>query len=155
LSDQIVEVKALDPITVVTLISMGLKLVDQFRELSIKVKGQNPSPPADRAEQVGSALEIRSGGQVQKIEASQLHINEWDSVRYQALNKRIRTEWDIYNDLFASESGASPQDGARIRADMRKMQEELCKDFKELVKLYERALGTSLPDHYQLYEVCS
>jgi hypothetical protein len=70
------------------------------------------------------------------------------------LSKRIRTNWDIYNDLFTSEAGASAQEGARIRADMRNLQETLCHDFKEMVSLYERALGTSLPDHYQLYQVC-
>jgi hypothetical protein len=30
----------------------------------------------------------------------------------------------------------------------------LCTDFHEMVTIYERALGTGLPDHYQLYEVC-
>ncbi len=145
----------MDPISIITLISSGLKLVDQFRELAIRVRGQNPSPPSARAEQVGTALEIQSGGQVaQRIEADHLHMNEWDALRYSALNKRIRTQWGIYNDLFSNEAGASMQEGARIRAEMRRIQEELCTDFKEMVKLYERALGAHLPDHYQLYEVC-
>jgi hypothetical protein len=81
-------------------------------------------------------------------------MDQWDSTRYEALKKRIRTQWDIYNDLFANEAGASIQEGARVRADMRRTQTELCKDFKEMVRLYERVLETSLPDHYQLYEIC-
>ncbi len=82
-------------------------------------------------------------------------MDQWDQARYEALSKRIRSNWAIFNDLFASEAGASAQEGARIRNDMRDTPETLCRDFKEMVKLYERALGTSLPDHYQLYEVCA
>jgi hypothetical protein len=144
-----------DPVSIITLISSGLKLVDQFRELAIRFHGQAPKPPSGKAEQVGTALEVRYGGQVtQKVEANQLHMDQWDERRYDALSKRIRTSWDIFNDLFASEAGASPQEGARIRADMRKTQDTLCVDFREMVSLYERALGASLPDHYQLFEVC-
>ena len=100
-------------------------------------------------------MEVSHGGTVtQKIDASQLQMNQWDSKRHEALSKRIRTQWDIYNDLFAEEAGAGIQERARVRADMRRIQEELCRDFKEMVQLYERALGTRLPDHYQLYEVC-
>ncbi len=144
----------MDPISIITLISSGLKLVDQFRELAIRVLGKNPTPPSGRAEQVGTALEVHYGGVDQRIESAQLHLDQWDAPRYEALSKRIRTQWGIYNDLFSNEAGASIQEGARIRADMQRIQEELCKDFREMVKLYERALGTSLPDHYQLYEVC-
>jgi hypothetical protein len=152
---QTVQGGEVDPISMITLISSGLKLVDQFRELAIRFKGQAPQPPSGKAEQVGTALEVRHGSQVdQRIEASQLHLDQWDAVRYEALNKRIRTQWGIYNDLFADEAGAGIQERARVRADLRNIQSELCRDFKEMIQLYERALGTSLPDHYQLYEVC-
>ena len=145
----------MDPLSVITLISAGLKLVDQFRELAIRVKGQTPSPPSAKAEQSGSGLEIRHGEHVaQRVEAKALRMDQWDTTRYEALAKRIRKSWDIYNDLFTSEAGAGAQEGARIRADMRQVQETLCRDFKEMVMLYERTLGTGLPDHYQLYEVC-
>jgi hypothetical protein len=144
-----------DPISVITLISSGLKLVDQFRELAIRFRGQAPTPPSGKAEQVGSALEVRQDGQfIKRVEANQLHMDQWDESRYKALSNRIRTSWNIYNDLFSSEAGASAQDGARIRADMQKTQDSLCADFRDMMSLYERALGTSLPDHYQLYEVC-
>ncbi len=146
----------MDPVSIITVISVGLKLIDQFRELAIRWRGQTPSPPSGRAEQSGTALEVHQGEQVvQRIDASQLRMNEWDTARYDALNKRIRTNWAIYNDLFGSEAGVSPQEAARIRTDMRNVQEILCRDFKEMVRLYERALGTGLPDHYQLYEVCA
>ena len=104
----------------ITPTSTGLKLVDQFRELAITVRGQAPSPPSGKADQVGTALEVHRAGQVtERIDPKQLKLNEWDAVRYEALSKRIRTNWDILNDLFSNEAGASAQDGARIRADMR------------------------------------
>jgi hypothetical protein len=91
----------MDPVSIITLISSGLKLVDQFRELAIRFKGQNPQPASGKAEQVGTALEVRHGAEVnQRIEASQLHMDQWDAVRFEALSKRIRTQWGIYNDLF-------------------------------------------------------
>lgn len=145
----------MDPLTVITLISAGLKLVDQFRELAIRLKGQAPHPPSARAEQAGNQLEIREHGQITStVKAERLQMDQWDSVRYEALQKRIRKSWDIFNDLFASEAGAGAQEGARIRADLKAVQETLCRDFREMVGLYERTLGTSLPDHYQLFEVC-
>lgn len=145
----------MDPITIITSIASGLKLVDQFRDLAIKLRGQPPRPPMAKAEQSGTALEVKAGDTVTtRVEAGQLHMDQWDNARYEALNKRIRTNWIMYNDLFASEAGASAQEGARIRTDMRNVQDTLCHDFKEMVSLYERALGIHLPDHYQLYEVC-
>jgi hypothetical protein len=145
----------MDPISIITLISSGLKLVDQFREIAIRIRGGNPTPPSAKAEQVGTALEVSYGGQVsEKIEATKVHMDQWDSARYKALSQRINVQWSLYNELFAGEAGASIQEGARVRVEMQKIQGELCKDFKDMVKLYERALGTALPDHYQLYEVC-
>jgi hypothetical protein len=145
----------MDAISVITLISAGLKLVDMFREVALRFRGQSPSPPGARAEQSGNALEIKHGNNVtQKITARQIKMDQWDSARYKALNKRIQKNWSIYNDLFASEVDAAVRKRSQIKAEMRKIQTTLCQDFKEMVALYERALGTSLPDHYQLYEVC-
>jgi hypothetical protein len=145
----------MDPLSIITIISSGLKVIDQFQEMAMKFFGRNPTPPSGKAEQSGTALEIKHDNVVyQKVESSELKMDQWDTVRYEALNKRIRSNWNIYNDLFVSEAGSSAQEGARIRNDIRNTQEVLCRDFKEMVKLYERTLGASLPDHYQLYEVC-
>ena len=145
----------MDPITVITLISSGLKLVDQFRELVIRFRGETATPPSGKAEQSGTGLQIsHDGHNTARVEAAQLKMEQWDTTRFEALGRRIRTNWDIFNDLFVSEAGAGPQDGARIRAEMRRLQATLCTDFKEMVKIYERTLGTPLPDHYQLYGVC-
>lgn len=145
----------MEPSVVITLISSGLKLIDQFRELVLKFKKQPAAPPSGKAEEVGTSLQVSYNNQVyQTIDPKDLKMDQFDEVRYDALRKRIQTNWNIYNDLFSSEAGISVQEGARVREDMRKVQETLCKDFKEMVQLYERTLGTSLPDHYQLYEVC-
>jgi hypothetical protein len=145
-----------DPISVLTLISMGLKSVDQFRELVLRVDGVAPMPPSSRAEQAGTALEVRHLDQVyQRIEASELQMNEWDATRYEALSKRIRLHWDRFNEQFVREAAASGAEHDQIRTEMQAVRVTLCRDFREMVTLYERALGTSLPDHYQLYEVCS
>ncbi|HEX8906475.1 MAG TPA: hypothetical protein VF771_16615 [Longimicrobiaceae bacterium] len=145
----------MDPLSIITVISAGLKMIDQFRELALRLRGQAPTPPKGTAEQKGTALEVKYEDRVvHKVDASDLNLGEWDRVRYDALRQRLRTNWNIYNDLFASEAGAEAGEGARIRADLHRVEETLCNDFREMVRLYERALGTSLPDHYQLREVC-
>ena len=48
----------------------------------------------------------------------------------------------------------APEEKARVKVNMKRLKEELCSDFREMVKLYESALGTRLPDHYSLFEVC-
>jgi hypothetical protein len=146
----------MDPISIITIISAGLKLVDQFREFALRIDKKSVDPPKSKAEQVGDALEVsHEGTTYQTIQATSLKMDEWDATRYQSLNERIRTRWNIFHDLFASEAGASAMEGAKLREEMRKTKEMLCKDFKEMVKLYEATLGASLPDHYQLYEICS
>ena len=145
----------MEPSIIITLISSGLKLIDQFRELVIKFRKQPANPPSGKAEQVGTSLQVSYDNKVyQTIDPKDLKMDQFDTVRYDALRKRIQANWNIYNDLFANEAVVSAQEGARIREDIRKVQETLCTDFKEMVQLYERTLGTSLPDHYQLFEVC-
>ncbi len=146
----------MDPLTIITIISAGLKMVDQFRELALRINGKPVNPPSSKAEQVGKTIEVSHNGKTyQTIDFKDLKLDQWDSVRYTSLSTRIQKNWNIFHDLFAYEAGSSAMEGARIREDMRTTKETLCHDFKEMVKLYENALGTSLPDHYQLYEVCS
>jgi hypothetical protein len=56
--------------------------------------------------------------------------------------------------LFGQLPELSVDERARIKGRMETTKNELCEDFRELVKLYERAIGSSLPDHYMLHEVC-
>jgi hypothetical protein len=62
--------------------------------------------------------------------------------------------WKLFNELFAQNVGLAPDETARMNVRMDRTKEELCDDFRQMVGIYERVLGTSLPDHYQLYEVC-
>jgi hypothetical protein len=146
----------MDPVTTLTLISTGLKMVDQYRELALRLRGATPAPPSSRAEQAGSALQISHGWHVvTRVEAAQLRMDQWDATRYDALRRRIRTNWEIFNVLFVSEAVSDgAEERVRLRAEMRELQDTLCQDFKQMVKIYERTLGVALPDHYQLYEVC-
>lgn len=145
-----------DPITIISGISMGLKLVDQFRELAIRFMGKRPHAPSASVDQEGDSLQIKDHGNVvETIDASQIQVGELDDVRLNALQRRIKANWELFNELYAQEPLLATEERARIKMRMDKMQGELCEDFRELVGLYERVLGISLPDHYSLYEVCS
>jgi hypothetical protein len=84
-----------------------------------------------------------------------MHLSEWDEKRYRALERRVRSNWTSFNDLFAELPELATDERARIKLRMGRMEEELCTDFREMVRIYESTLGVGLPDHYSLYEVCS
>jgi hypothetical protein len=144
-----------DPVTIMTTISLGLKLVDQFREQALRFLSRQVQPPTATAEQAGNTFQIKHNGTVtQRIAAGEMNLSEWDEVRVLALNRRIKINWDLFNELFSEEPLLATDERARIKARMARMQDELCEDFREMVRIYERTLGTGLPDHYALYEVC-
>ncbi|GEM_PF-2329404 len=146
----------MDPITIITGIAAGLKMVDQFRDLALKFLGKKVTPPSAIAAQTqsGDAIQIKYQGQiVQEITSSRLDLHNIDEVRLDALRKRIDINWRLFNKHFADLPLASQDERARIELKMERIQAELCADFRELVGLYERILGVSLPDHYSLYEV--
>ena len=146
---------ALDPITILTTISVGLKLVDSFRDIALRFMKQSPTPPSSVVDQSGNALEIKHNGvAVKTITVQSLNLNKWDETRYRALERRVRTNWDMFYELFAEEPSLSVDERARIKGKMSRLKVELCNDFREMVRIYESALGTKLPDHYSLYEVC-
>ncbi|HTP11016.1 MAG TPA: hypothetical protein VMP08_22330 [Anaerolineae bacterium] len=145
-----------DPITVMTTISLGLKLVDQFRDLALRFFGKNAQPPSATVEQTGNAIHVKQNGTVTNtVTGSQMHLDEWDEKRYHALERRVRSNWTLFNDLYAELPELPIDEKVRIKLRMDRMEEELCTDFREMVRIYQRTLGISLPDHYTLYEVCS
>ena len=147
---------AVEPITVMTTISVALKLIDQFRELALRFAGQPPQPPGQTIEQAGNTLQRRHNGQVvEVIHSEQMHLDAWDETRYRALERRVRFSWNYYNELFAQEVGLAVDERARIRMRMETTKEELYVDFREMSEIIERTMGTSLPDHYKLFEVCA
>jgi hypothetical protein len=148
--------RMLDPISIITAVGAGLKLIDQFRDLAIKVSGRTPSPPSTLATKEGSAIEIKAGGQVlQRIESSQLKTGSLDDVRFRALEHRIASNWALYYGNYSELPMLAADERVRVQVRMERMKQELCQDFRSITKMYEDILGVGLPDHYSLYEVCT
>ncbi len=148
----------MDPLGVITTMSLGLNLVDQFRDLVLRFRKQPVTPVSETARQSaqGDSIEIAYRGQVhEEVPAAKLKLDEWDNPRYRALERRIRVNWELFNELFAQNVALAPEDTARLNVRMERAKDELCEDFREMVGMYERVLGTGLPDHYQLFEVCN
>lgn len=145
----------MDPITIITTISVGLKLVDQFRDLALRFMGRKVQPPSGTTDQAGDSIQVRHSGRVvQEVKSTDIKMDQWDDARYRALERRVRTNWDLFNELFAQMPELAADEKSRIKIRMERIKDELCEDFREMVRIYERVLNTSLPDHYQLYEVC-
>jgi hypothetical protein len=144
-----------DRITVMTTISVGLKLIDQFGDLAKRFMDQRPQPPAERVEQAGNTMELRHNGQVvERRAAEELNLNAWDEVRYRALERRVWVNWQYFNELSTQLPLLTPEEQGRIRKRMENTKSELCTDLRAMAQIYERTLGMSLPDHYRLHDVC-
>lgn len=145
----------MDPITTIGTISAGLNLIDQFRKLALKFMNKKGGEPSVHAEAKNDTLEIeRDGVVVEKITATQIKMNEWDEKRYETLEKKIRINWNIFNDIDGEYPTASTDEKARLKAKMDSIKSELCADFREMLTIYEKTIGTRLGDHYSLYSVC-
>jgi len=134
-------------------IESGLKLVDDFRELIFRLRGQS-GRRSGQVERVSDGLVIRSQGSEAKVTSAELKLDEWDRTQYEALERRVRGYWQLFHELFSQLPLLSVDESARIKLRMNEIQSHLCEDFKEMVRIYQRALGLPLPSHYALYEVC-
>jgi hypothetical protein len=144
-----------DPFTVMTTISVGLKLIDQFGDLARRFMDQRPQPHAETVEQAGDTMELRHNGSVvQRRAAEELNLNAWDEVRYRALERRTMLNWQYFNELSAQLPLLASDEQGRIRMRMENTKSELCTDLREMAQAYERTLMMSLPDHYGLHDVC-
>ena len=145
-----------DPVTVMTTISVGLKLIDQFGDLARRfMDQQRPQSPAETVEQAGNTMELRHNGDVvQRRAAEELNLNAWDEVRYRALERRTMLNWQYFNELSAQLPLLASDEQGRIRMRMENTKSELCTDLRAMAQAYERTLMMSLPDHYQLHDVC-
>jgi hypothetical protein len=146
----------MDPATIITTMGAGLALVDQFRDLVLRWKKQPVTPVTGIARESagGDAIEIDHAGVIESIPVEKMRLDEWDDVRYQALYSRVKVNWPLYNELFAQNVALSPDETARMNVRMELVRKDLCKDFREMVDIYQRVLQTHLPDHYELYETC-
>jgi hypothetical protein len=145
----------IDPAAAITTISLGLGLVDQFRELVLSFRGESPRKPGTTVERSGDSLQVTTDGHVdQEVHAQDLALDFWDQTRYRALENRVQQAWVLYNEYYAQSAVLSVSERAVVNTQMKTTVDGLCKDFREMVSIYERAMGMSLPDHYQLGEVC-
>lgn len=145
----------MDPLAIVATIGAGLKLVDQFRDMVLRFRTGSASTPSGVARQQDDTIVIKESGHVVgTVTAATLKLDEWDSVRYDAINKRVSANWKMYYSIEGDLPTKSGLQKAQDKIELENLQKELCKDFREMIRLYERAMGVSLPDHYSLYEVC-
>jgi hypothetical protein len=136
-------------------ISADLKLIDQFRIFALLSMQRRPDPPSETVEQAPDGdMELkRHGVVVARMPAAQM--DDWTRVQYEALRERVYGNWVKFNQLFAQEPRLSAEERANTKVEMDSVKEDLCTDFREMVRIHERTLGAGLPDHYQLFEVCN
>jgi hypothetical protein len=145
----------IDPITAISTISSGLNLVDKFTDIVRKLRREKPKPFSVEASQEGDALVIKRRGVVaEKIDANNLHLNKWDEVRYSALEKKVYLVFGQFNDLDSKLPTLAVDERVRIEQKMELMRQDLCKDFHEMIDIYENTLGVGLDDHYSLFQTC-
>jgi hypothetical protein len=146
---------SVDPLSVITTISVGLKLIDQFGDLAKRFMDQPHQPPTETVEQAGNTMELRDNGSVvERRAAEELNLNAWDEVRYRALERRALVNWQYFNELSTQLPMLTPEEQGRIRMRMENTKSELCTDLRAMAEIYERTLRMSLPDHYRLHDVC-
>jgi len=144
----------MDPVSVITLIGEGLSLVDKFTDVTRKWFGKEKIP-STIARRKGDALNIEKDGQVvESIAAAQLQMSSWDQKRYDTLQKKVKANWNIYNNIDGELPTASIDEKSRLLEKLDNIRQELCNDFHEMIRLYEDTLGIGLEDHYSLYDTC-
>ena len=144
----------MDPLAVLTLISEGLTLVDKFTEVTRRWFGKEKIPSV-LARKEGDTLKIESEGQVrEQIEAGKLEMSAWDEKRYKTLYEKVKVNFDMYNDIDVQLPTASVDEKARLKQKLENIRKELCKDFREMIRIYENTLRVPLEDHYTLYDTC-
>lgn len=141
----------MDPMSILALISAGLSVISKFKALF-----RDRETNKVEAKQVGDKLELIQGGKViQTIPAHNIKMDKWDNERYTALNNHMSDAWRQYNQLYSSLLKQSVDEQVRLENKMEALRHELCKDFNEMISIYERALGVPLGEHFTLRDICS
>ena len=145
----------MDPMTVIATITAGLKLVDQFSDLTRKLLGRPAKENRVNVSSEESKITIQEKG-VSDIEVrpSDLALGEFDKIRHDALFARVHANWELYFGISTKVPLAADDEKVRLTAKMNVIKGELCDDFRQLVRMYELVLRTSLADHFSLYDVC-
>lgn len=146
----------MDPLSAMTAITAVLSLVDKFVGLVRDLRGKDQKPYRVQAKQEDDKIVIeRNGTVVESVSANQLHLNQWDESRFKALQQRVSLLWGQFNGLYAQLPIVSIDERVRLEQRMEQMRQELCRDFREMVRISEQTLGVGLDDHYSLYDSCS
>ena len=166
----------MEPITLITTISAGLKLIEQFRETALRFMGRTGSEPSVTVEAKTEAsavlpaaglpteptpdarpnkIEIRRNGQIaEEVRAGDLRMGQWDQQRYETLKLVIDLRFEQFNELEKEYVLASGLQKTQVRQQMEMVKSELCPKFREMLDLYEKTLGVPLGDHFALQSVC-
>lgn len=100
-------------------------------------------------EQVGVAIDIRAGSSLlASIPLQKLELTDWDRHRFLELQQRVTTKGSIYGTL-SSAVWISPDEQARLTAQLARRRTDLSRDFRELLRHVDRSLGVRLSDHFR------
>jgi hypothetical protein len=146
----------IDPISAMAAISAALGLVDKFVGLVRDIRGKDQRPYSVQAKQKDDKFIVeKNGSVVETVKSDQLHLNQWDEPRFKALQQRVALLWGQFNGIYAQLPIVSIDERIRLEQRMEQMRQELCKDFRDMVRISEATLGVALDDHYTLYDTCS
>lgn len=157
----------IDPLTVISTIAAGLKLIEQFREMMHRRQGTTPTEPSVTVKTVedrsapstdagkSAALEVQRNGQtVAHVGPKQVQMGKWDQERYETLKKIVDMRMAKLNALDVEAAMQSGVNLANLRLQMEQEKAELCPKFREMLAIYEKALGIPLGDHFSLESIC-
>jgi hypothetical protein len=135
----------------------GVQKVRRFRELALLVRRGEESLfgyAAQRSPSEDSLEFLRDGQIVATVPVADLRISNWNGTSYRALSQRVEANLKLLIETFERDVALAPDESARMSARMQVMIEELCRDIQAIIHQSEMVLGITLPDGYQLHEVC-
>jgi hypothetical protein len=146
----------MEPVTILSTISASLGLVDKFVGLVQKLR--NPNAPTSHRVQAKAEHDTlvitRDGKEQERVSVKHLRLDQWDGVRFEALQRSVQSLWNQFHNLYAELPDLSVDERVRVKQRMETMRRQLCGDFQQMVDISQRVLGVPLGDHYSLYAVC-
>jgi hypothetical protein len=140
-----------DAIALLSTISSFLNIIDQF----IGISGKLPSKHTVQSKQENGKLIIfQDDTPVKNIDARQVKLNHFDQIRFEALQERVDLLWKQYNGIYSVLPTASDDERIRLEQKMDKFRKDLCRDFQEMIKIFEATLDLRLTDIYTIHSVC-
>ncbi|MEO8452965.1 MAG: hypothetical protein ABI647_24460 [Gemmatimonadota bacterium] len=132
---------------VLSMVAASLDRADQFVHLVLERKDIEVL----ETNEVGDAFEVRLGGHLAaSVRREDLHVARWDQPRFEALRKRINTNWSIYDTLSSALPSLRDDEQPRVSAQLATRRADLSRDFTELLRLVDRTVGVRLSEHFPL-----